>query len=116
MQFFHLEGYLHLRLDEQVIKIECEGQSVRLTFSSLKALKKFIHFNKVLNQQFSPLSTQKWATSLHLTYYLTNFFIGESRSDLQPSWLGSYLGLERSKFYPRQLLNYLYSIPFKVES
>ncbi len=105
---FQLRGSLHLELDQHLIKMECEGQSIKLTFSSFNALRRFIAFYRVFNENLFPFLGQDWTRQFLLTYYLTDFLIGESRSDLEPSWLGRYVGLERLKIYPRQLLGYFF--------
>jgi hypothetical protein len=103
---FQLKGCLHLELDQHLIKMECEGQSIKLTFSSFSALKKCLFFTRMLNGKQFPFLIQDYAEHLKLTYYLNDLLIGESRSDLKPSWLGRYIGLEKSKIYPRQFLTY----------
>ena len=105
----NLEGCLHLELNQQPIKIDCKGQSIHLTFPSLKALNHFLNFFKApVGDLFFQLF-KKDLIDLNLKYYINGFIVGESRSDLKPSWLGKYMGLERSKIYPRQIFNYFLS-------
>jgi hypothetical protein len=100
-----LQGHLDLELNQHPIKMECEGQSIKLTFSSFRALLKFIAFYKKFNQQQFSI-TQKITDQLQLQYFIGKHFVGESHAALHPNWVGRYVGVEKSKVYFPGLLNY----------
>lgn len=91
-------GSLTASLDDNLIKIDCEGQNVKLTFTSLYGLRRFVQCYRSL----SP--TQTFFKELNLSYYIKDILIGESNHDLPATLLGKYVGLENTKFYPKQIL------------
>jgi hypothetical protein len=101
-----LQGCLYLILNQQQIKVECTGQSIKLIFSSFRSVMKFVHFLTASKDEVLFRFIKKELSELNLTYYLNDFIIGQSKSDLKPTWLGGYFGLEKSAIYPRQILNY----------
>lgn len=105
---FQLNGHLYLELDQYPIQVELEGQFVKLTFSSISALKRFIVFKKSIDKSQFPFPLQSLIQQLKLTYYIESFFVGESSIDLKPTWLGRYFGLERSTFHIGQILKYFF--------
>ncbi len=110
VSFPQFRGSLNLELDQSNVKMEFKGQSVKVTFSSLKALRMFVFLRKNIEKSMHPFLIQDWARQLTLTYYLADFLIGESNQDLKPSWLGSYFGLERSKIYFSQFIAYFFNL------
>lgn len=104
-----LNGDLNLELDEHLVKMACEGQSIRLTFASFKGLRKFMSFYKDIKKKWQPYISSDSINQFKLSYYLSDYFIGESHADLKPSWIGRYFGLEKTKIYPRQLFKYFFS-------
>ena len=103
-----LKGSLVLKMNQHLIKIECTDRCVRLIFSSFRSLANFICCYRNLKKNHSYLM-ENFLNRLNFTYYLGNKLIGESNSDLPFSRLGSYLGIEKSQFYPNQLLSYFLS-------
>ena len=95
-------------INQHVIKIECENQHVKLIFTSLKSLIKFIHFYQFLNGKIGFFINEHFK-EMNLSYYLGNKKIGESNPSLPKSWVGKYLGRERSAFYPTQFFSYFFS-------
>ncbi len=104
-----LQGCLYLILNQQQIKVECKGQSIKLVFSSFKALRNFIYFLKNFKNTLVFQAIKNEISHLDLKYYINNFIVGQSNADLQPTWLGNYVGLENSKIYPQQIFSYLIS-------
>ncbi|MBA3816609.1 MAG: hypothetical protein H0X29_08850 [Parachlamydiaceae bacterium] len=111
--FLQFRGCLNLELDqvnEINVKMEFKGQSVKITFSSIKALRMFVLFKKNIENNLHTFLIQDCAHPIKLSYYIKDYFIGESNRDLRPSRLGSYFGLERSKFHFGQILAYLFNL------
>ncbi len=106
----NVQGSLYLRLDQDLIKIECEGRCIKVIFSSFKILKKFFYCHQNFKKYIYPYLTQHALSQLDMKYYLVNKLIGESNPNLIPSWLGKYLGIEKSKFYPSTFLSYFFSL------
>jgi len=98
-----LDGQLNLELDDHPIQVRCEGQSIRLIFASFSGLKKFIKFNRTYKLD------QRWVSSFTFTYFINDHFIGESGSYLADNWIGRYVGLNKTKIYPRAIWNSLFS-------
>lgn len=103
--FFHLKGSLNINLDDNPVKIECEGQYIKLTFTSYQGLRKFILCNRSIKQNIYLCFNQEFLKKLKLSYYIKDILIGESNKDLPSSLLGRYMGLENTKIY---LKNFLY--------
>lgn len=108
LQNIDLKGSLTLQMDQHVIKIECEGQLIKLIFTSFNSIYHAVHVYRLLNKNFSELNKGK-LHNIGFRYYLGTNLIGESDSNLPFSWIGYFLGKEKTKFYPRQLLNYFFS-------
>lgn len=104
-----LHGSLKVNLNHFPIEIECEGQSIRLTFTSVRALKQFFDFNRSIRKQRVVPFIQDQMQQFNWTYYLGPHLIGESRPDLHPTWFGELIGLARSKFYISSFLKHFLS-------
>ncbi len=106
--FHYLKGSLNIILDDNPIKMECEGQCIKLTFTSYYGLRKFILCNKSLNQIIYPCLTKDFVEKLRLSYYINDVLIGESNKDLPYNFLGKYMGLENSKFYLKNFIKTIF--------
>jgi len=105
---FYLDGNLDLELDNNKIKVSCEGYSIKLTFTSFTALRKFFTFYRHFKETILANFTKKHTDYLQISYYLNSILVAESHSGLQPSWAGRYLGIEKTKIYPMQFLSYFF--------
>src|SRR5690606_33483062 len=77
MKTINLKGSLALQRHKHVIKIECTGSSIKITFSSFKTLVHFIYF-------YRPYTclVQNHLSNFNLAYYLGTKRIAESSPTL----------------------------------
>ncbi|MBA3238417.1 MAG: hypothetical protein H0T62_08755 [Parachlamydiaceae bacterium] len=111
---FYLDGALNIRLDDNPIKMECEGRFIKLTFTSFYGMGKFIRFKRSLNHMIDPF-TQKNLETIDFKYYLDDALIGESNEDLPASFVGRYIGLKKTKFYVVNALKQFFKKGFSTE-
>ncbi len=98
-----LEGVLNINLDGNPIIIECEGQELKLIFTSYYGIRKFMACLKILQRNFASFN-QDHFDRFRLSYYFNDVLIGESNKDLPFSRLGEYIGLCNTKFYFKNLI------------
>lgn len=98
-----MTGCLELELNHQLISIEAHFDQIKLTFSSMQALLKFVSFyRQVESSQLSHLSS--FVNQLNIVYFIDHSKIGESGPTVKPSWIGQYLGMKRMKIQLNVLL------------
>ncbi len=114
--FLNLKGSLNINVDHNPVKMECEGQYIKLTFTSYYGLRKFFLCSKAIKQTFQPSVIQDFLKKLKLSYYINDVLIGESNNALPLSLLGKYIGLENTKFYLKNFLFHLLGLKFSKPS
>ncbi len=103
-----LNGYLTLMMNHHHVEIECAGREIKLFFTSFKSMTNFISCYRNLKKNHSYL-IRDYLNHFDLTYYLGNKLVGESNSTLPISWLGNYIGMEKSRFHFSPFLSYFFS-------
>ena len=103
-----LDGTLNVNLEGNPLVIECEGQSLKLIFTSYYGLRKFLQCYKCLAHTHFPFIEQIMGDQFRLIYYLNDVLIGESNKGLPNSLIGDYLGVKNTKFYFKNFLSYYF--------
>jgi len=102
---FCLNGTIDLKIDKYHIKIECEGNCVKLLFTSFYSLTKFVYSSLALKKQIN----DHFFDNLYINYYLGDKLIAKSNSKLPQNWFLNYLGMEKFEFYLKPFLSFIFS-------
>ncbi len=105
----HGKGYLNILLDSNFMRMEWEGQNIKMTFSSYQALRKFFLCKKPLENIMEMICPKMHFQNLTLNFYLKDFLIGETNGNIPNTFFGKYMGLKNTKLYFGNFLKYFFS-------